>query len=74
MKFGFYGLPIVAFLALIIGPFLGRAMGKFNSSDLYGALKEGCTDNADVVGQRNGWRNWHRNIITAASVSCRPKP
>jgi hypothetical protein len=47
-------------------------LGKFNSSDLYGALKIGCTYEANVVGQRNAFLNWHRNIVSATPKSCRP--
>ena len=47
-------------------------LGKFNSSDLYGALKVGCTYDANVVGQRNAFLNWHRNIVSATPKSCLP--
>lgn len=36
---------------------------KFNSSDVYGALKEGETYELTVIGFRNHLLNWYENII-----------
>lgn len=37
--------------------------GKFNSSDVYGALKEGETYELTVIGSRIHILNWYENII-----------
>ena len=37
--------------------------GKFNSSDVYGALKEGKTYELTVIGFRIHILNWYENII-----------
>lgn len=37
--------------------------GKFNSSDVYGALKEGKTYELTVIGFRVHILNWYENII-----------
>jgi len=38
---------------------------KFNSSDLYGSLREGQTCELTVVGFRVNWLSMYRNIIEA---------
>ena len=42
--------------------------GKFNSSDLYAKLKEGCTYDATVFGFRNHLLSSYRNIVKAQHV------
>lgn len=42
--------------------------GKFNSSDVYGALKEGKTYELTVIGFRIHILNWYENIIDFKAV------
>lgn len=42
--------------------------GKFNSSDVYGALKEGETYELTVIGFRVHIFNWYENIIDFKAV------
>lgn len=42
--------------------------GKFNSSDVYGALKEGETYELTVIGFRIHILNWYENIIDFKAV------
>lgn len=42
--------------------------GKFNSSDVYGALKEGKTYELTVIGFRVHIFNWYENIIDFKAV------
>lgn len=42
--------------------------GKFNSSDVYGALKEGETYELTVIGFRVHILNWYENIIDFKAV------
>lgn len=42
--------------------------GKFNSSDVYGALKEGKTYELTVIGFRVYIFNWYENIIDFKAV------
>lgn len=42
--------------------------GKFNSSDVYGALKEGETYELTVIGFRTHILNWYENIIDFKAV------
>lgn len=42
--------------------------GKFNSSDVYGALKEGETYELTVIGFRVHILNWYENIIGFKAV------
>jgi hypothetical protein len=41
-----------------------KLQGKTRSSDLQGCLKPGQRyDNVKVIGWRNGWLSWYRNIM-----------
>nr|DAQ24818.1 MAG TPA: Protein of unknown function (DUF1523) [Caudoviricetes sp.] len=42
--------------------------GKFNSSDVYGALKEGETYELTVIGFRIHILNWYENIVDFKAV------
>lgn len=42
--------------------------GKFNSSDVYGALKEGETYELTVIGFRVHILNWYENIVDFKAV------
>jgi hypothetical protein len=42
---------------------------KFNSSDIYGKLKEGQTCDMKVMGWRVPFLSWYRNIITANCIN-----
>jgi hypothetical protein len=42
---------------------------KFNSSDIYGALKPNHHYKAKVIGSRNPTWSWYRNIISVQEVS-----
>lgn len=41
---------------------------KFNSSDLYGQLKEGKTYTCEVYGWRNSFFSWYRNLVKCEEV------
>jgi hypothetical protein len=43
--------------------------GKFNSSDVYGTLKEGHRYKAQVVGVRIPAFSWYRNIISVKQLN-----
>lgn len=42
--------------------------GKFNSSDLYGQLKEGQTYTCEVYGWRNSFFSLYRNLVKCKEV------
>ncbi len=43
-------------------------LGKFNSADTYGSLKEDHTYDLEVIGWRNGFFSWFPNILSAEEV------
>ncbi len=43
-------------------------LGKFNSADTYGKLKEGKTYEIESVGWRNGFFSWYPNVLTATEI------
>lgn len=42
------------------------ALGKFDSSDVYGRIEIGEKYRATVCGWRVPWLSWHRNIVSMA--------
>lgn len=47
-------------------------LGKFNSADTYGSLKEDHTYDLEVIGFRNGFFSWFPNILSAVEISTEP--
>ncbi len=49
-------------------------VGKFNSSDLYGAIKPNQTYKAKVTGVRVPFFSWYRNILSIEKLPTRTQP
>lgn len=49
-------------------------VGKFNSSDLYGAIKANKTYRARVVGVRIPFFSWYRNILNIEELPTTTQP
>jgi hypothetical protein len=49
-------------------------LGKFNSSDLYGAIKPNKTYRARVTGVREAFFSWYRNILSIEELPTTTQP